>query len=178
MTAEDVVSFWLGLDEKTIFVADPAFDKLLAEKFGEDLKTAGSGGHDGWADSARGALGLVILLDQLSRNIYRGSAQMFANDDKALSLAKRAIASGYDAQLPMAERFWFYMPFMHAEDLDEQTACVAYLSVPGYEKSLPHAIEHRDIIARFGRFPHRNALLGRTSSRDEQAFLTAGGFSG
>jgi len=119
-----------------------------------------------------------LLLDQLSRNLQRGTLAMFAADPKALALAGAAIGKGDDRDCDASVKRWYYMPFMHSEDLADQETCVALCRQPGLEETLPFAITHRDIIARFGRFPHRNDMLGRATTAEEQAFLDAGGFSG
>ena len=139
----------------------------------------GRAGHlDSWAETAEGALGLVILLDQFSRNIHRGSPLMFAADARALSTAKRSINRGDHYAFPAPVAKWLYMPFEHAEDIDAQERAVGLFGARGPAENVPYAIEHRDIIARFGRFPHRNAILGRPSSPAERAYLADGGFAG
>lgn len=175
--ARDIVDFWLGLDEKQYWTADTAFDALVRERFAAALDQARAGTFDRWAGTPEGALGLVILLDQTSRNIHRGTPQAFAADARALSTAKSAVANGYDDNFEARVRRWFYMPYMHSEDLADQEACVA-LTAKRAKGTLKFAIQHRDIIARFGRFPHRNGILGRETTQEEQAFLDAGGFSG
>jgi uncharacterized protein (DUF924 family) len=137
-----------------------------------------AGGLADWADTTDGRLALVLLLDQMSRNLNRGTPGMFAHDAQALSLSRRAIAKGDADELPAAEMRWHVMPFMHSENLDDQNRCVELCRELGLDDTLPHAIEHRDIIERFGRFPHRNRLLGRAMRADEQEFLDKGGFSG
>lgn len=175
---DEVVNFWLSQDEKTWFTADPGFDAEVLSRFAELVEQAKSGALDDWADDPQGALALVILLDQMTRNIYRDSPDMFAADDKALSLAKRAIARGFDMDLPKEKRRWLYMPFMHSEDMADQERSVELFARSEISDSLPFAEEHADIIRRFGRFPHRNAILGRQTTPAEAAFLAGGGFSG
>lgn len=179
-TAEpgEVVSYWLSQDEKVWFTADPAFDAEVVSRFAELVERAKSGALDDWADEPEGALALVILLDQMTRNIYRDSPEMFAADAKALDVAKRAIARGFDMDLAEEKRRWLYMPFMHSEDLADQDTSVELFARSELSKSLPFAEEHADIIRRFGRFPHRNAILGRETTQEEAAFLAGGGFSG
>jgi uncharacterized protein (DUF924 family) len=179
-TAEpgDVVRFWLSQDDKVLFTADPNFDAEVLSRFAELVERAKSGALDDWADEPEGALALVILLDQMTRNIYRDSREMFAADDKALGLAKRAIERGFDMDLPKEQRRWLYMPFMHSEDLADQEMSVELFARSELSKSLPFAVEHADIIRRFGRFPHRNAILGRQTTQEEADFLAGGGFSG
>lgn len=177
-TPRDIVAFWIAAGPARWFTRDAAFDGELSVRF-KDLVAEGRAGHlDHWAETAEGALGLVILLDQFSRNIHRGSPLMFAADARALALAKHSISRGdhYAFSAPVAK--WLYMPFEHAEDIDAQERCVGLFASRGPVENLPYAIEHRDIIARFGRFPHRNAVLGRTSRPEELGFLADGGFAG
>ena len=175
---DDVVSFWLSQDEKVWFTADPAFDAEVLSRFAELVERAKSGALDDWADEPEGALALVILLDQMTRNIYRDSPEMFAADEQALAVAKRAIERGFDMDLPKHKRRWLYMPFMHSEEMADQERSVELFERSELAESLPFAVDHADIIRRFGRFPHRNAILGRETTRDEAAFLAGGGFSG
>jgi uncharacterized protein (DUF924 family) len=174
----EVVTFWLGQNDKVWFSADPAFDAEVLSRFAELVERAKSGSLDHWSDAAEGALALVILLDQMTRNIYRDSPEMFAADGKALAVARRAIERGFDEELPKDKRRWLYMPFMHSEDLADQERSVELFARSDISESLPFAEEHADIIRRFGRFPHRNAILGRRTTPEEAAFLAGGGFSG
>ena len=174
----DVVTFWLAQDEKTWFTADAAFDADVLSRFAELVERAKSGALDDWADEPEGALALVILLDQMTRNIYRDSPEMFAADDKALAVAKGAIERGFDQALPKDKRRWLYMPFMHSEDLADQERSVELFTRSAISESVSFAVDHADIIRRFGRFPHRNAILGRRTTPEEAAFLADGGFSG
>jgi uncharacterized protein (DUF924 family) len=178
MTPDDVIGFWLAAGEERWFFKDAAFDGALSIRFKTALADARNGAFDRWAETPRGALGLVILLDQFSRNIHRGSPLAFAADRKALTLSKSAIAKGFDHRFPPPLSLWFYMPFEHAEDMDAQMRCVALFTTRGPPEMIHWASLHRDIIARFGRFPHRNAVLGRKSQPEELAFLAAGGFAG
>ena len=174
----DVVSFWLTQSEKVWFTADPTFDAEVLSRFAALVEQAKSGALDDWADDPEGSLALVILLDQMTRNIYRDTAEMFAADGKALAVAKRAIERGFDMDLPKEKRRWLYMPFMHSEDLADQERSIELFDGSEMAASLPFAVEHADIIRRFGRFPHRNAILGRQTTPEEAAFLAGGGFSG
>lgn len=178
MTPRDVIDFWLAQPEKAYFVADTGFDGRLRETFGTAHGKAVSGELDGWSETRDGRLALILLLDQMSRNLRRGTPAMFAADPKALALAAKAIAMGDDSDCDVSLKRWYYMPFMHSEALADQERCVELCRQPGLEDTLPFAITHRDIIVRFGRFPHRNSLLGRTTNSEEQEFLDAGGFSG
>jgi uncharacterized protein (DUF924 family) len=178
MTPDDVIDTWLDAGEERWFFKNPAFDGALSIRFKSALADARNGAFDHWAESPRGALGLVILLDQFSRNIHRGSPFAFAADRKALALSKSVMARGFDHHFPAPLALWFYMPFEHAEDLDAQMRGVALFTTRGPSEMIHWAALHRDIIARFGRFPHRNAILGRPSRPEELAFLAAGGFAG
>ena len=130
---------------------------------------------DDWLSDADGALALVLLLDQIPRNIFRGSAHAFATDPLALHMASRALDAGFDARVEPALRFFFYLPFEHSEALAEQQRAVDLFTALGDANLLGYAVAHRDVITRFGRFPHRNAALGRINTPDEQAWLDAGG---
>ena len=178
MTPRDLIDFWMAQPDETLFSADPAFDAELADRFGALHAQAADGGLHDWRQTPDGRLAVVLLLDQMSRNLGRGTPAMFANDDAALTLAGKAIALGDDDVLPPAQAKWLYMPYMHSETLADQERCVELCRAAGFEAPLPHAIEHRDIIARFGRFPHRNKVLGRETTPDEQQFLDGGGFQG
>jgi uncharacterized protein (DUF924 family) len=178
MTADDVIDYWLAAGEERWFFKNPAFDGALSTRFKSALADARNGAFDHWAETPQGSLGLVILLDQLSRNIHRGTPLAFAADRKALALSKSVIAKGFDHRFPPPLALWFYMPFEHAEDMDAQMRCVALFTTRGPLEMIHYASFHRDIIARFGRFPHRNAILGRASRPEELAFLAAGGFAG
>ncbi len=177
-TARDIIDFWTAAGPARWFTKDAAFDGELSVRF-KDLVAEGRAGHlHDWGETAEGALGLVILLDQFSRNIHRGSPLMFAADKRALALAKCSIIRGDHYAFPVPVAKWLYMPFEHAEDIDAQERCVGLFMARGPAENLPYAKEHRDIIARFGRFPHRNAILGRASTLQERAYLADGGFAG
>lgn len=178
MTPEEVVDFWFQSGEDSWFEKNAAFDGALAVRFGAALGEARRGVYDSWAETPEGALGLVLLLDQVSRNIHRGSPLAFAADAKALALTRQWIARGFLLKLPPPRAQWLLMPLEHAEDLDAQHRCVALFQTLGLHEMAHWAQVHLDIIARFGRFPHRNAVLGRRSSPEELAFLKAGGFAG
>ena len=177
MTPDDVIDFWLAAGEVRWFTRDPAFDGQLAVRFKEPLAKARDSAFDHWAEMPKGMLGLILLLDQFSRNIHRGTPLAFAADRKAFSLAKRAIARGDHLSFPAPLATWLIMPFERAEDLDAQRRCVALFTVRD-PQMIYWGTLHLDIIARFGRFPHRNAILGRKSTPEELAFLAAGGFAG
>ncbi len=172
------MDFWALAGEERWFTKDAAFDGQLSVRFGGALKRARLGAFDHWGETPEGALGLIILLDQVSRNIHRGSPLAFAADARALALAKASVGRGYHQKLVPPLAMWLLMPFEHAEDLDAQHRCVALFGTLGLSEMVYYAQMHLDIIARFGRFPHRNAVLGRKSTAEEIAFLRAGGFAG
>lgn len=178
MTPQEVTAFWEQSGESRWFVKDAAFDGALKVRFGEALARARDGAFDHWGETPEGALGLAILLDQLSRNIHRGSPLAFAADQKALRMAKDWIGRGYHQKLAAPRARWLIMPFEHAEDLDAQCRGVALFQTMGLPELAYWAQVHLDIIARFGRFPHRNPVLGRVSTPAELAFLKSGGFAG
>lgn len=178
MTPQDIVSSWENAGESRWFTKSAAFDGALSVKFGAALRQARTGTFDHWAETPEGALGLVILLDQVSRNVHRGSPLAFAADARALRFAKQAIARGFHWRMPAPRAMWLCMPFEHSENIDDQWRCVALFQVLGLNEMVYWAKVHLDIVAKFGRFPHRNPVLGRTSTAAEIAFLKAGGFSG
>jgi uncharacterized protein (DUF924 family) len=184
MSPEDVLTFWFADGPARFrdawFDATPEFDADCAARFGDALRDARSGAFDHWAEEPRGALALVILLDQLSRNIHRGTKEAYAADPQALAVARAALARGLDAELGPVERVFLYLPFEHAEGLAEQEESVRlFEGLRGTFDSADTAIDaahrHRDVIHRFGRFPHRNAILGRASTPEEQAFVAKPG---
>ncbi|MDR6889919.1 MULTISPECIES: DUF924 family protein [Variovorax] len=176
-TARDVVDFWRNAGPDRWFAKNDAFDAEFGQRFLATHEAAAVGQLDHWANDAEGALALMVLLDQFPRNTWRGSARMFATDAKALAIARQAIEAGLDLKVDEALRRFFYLPFMHSESLAEQERSVE-LNAALDANTQRFAVLHRDIIARFGRFPHRNKLLGRTSSTEEQRYLDEGGFAG
>src|SRR5712691_2630032 len=177
-SAGDVLAYWRALGPERWYVKDAAIDVEIRDKF-RDLHAAAIEGLLGhWEDDASGALAHIIVLDQFSRNMFRGSAAAFAADPLARAAAGRAIGRGFDRQSAKAERPFFYLPFMHSEALADQERCCDLCRAAGDEGTLKFAELHADIILRFGRFPHRNAVLGRVTTPEEQAFLDGGGFSG
>ena len=178
MRPEEVSSFWEQAGAGRWFFKDAAFDGALKVRFGEALARARQGEFDHWGETPEGALGLVILLDQVSRNIHRGSPLAFAADARALRHAQTWVGQGFHWRLPAPRAQWFILPFEHAEDLDAQRRGVALFRTMGLSDAAHWAQLHLDIIARFGRFPHRNPVLGRVSTQEELAFLKAGGFAG
>ena len=173
---EGVLSFWREAGLKRWFAVDPAFDAEIRERYLATHQAAAAGRLSVWEDTAEGALALVIALDQFPRNMFRGTARAFSTDALALAAARRAIRHGFDLKTPMPERNFFYLPFEHSENLADQERCVALTDATGDAEAVKWAKVHHDVIHRFGRFPHRNAALGRVSTPEEIAFLAAGGF--
>ncbi|OCW57574.1 DUF924 family protein [Hoeflea olei] len=175
-TPETVLEFWYNeLSPKQWFVKDPALDQTITERFAKLHLALSRQVPPEWRASAEARLALVIALDQFPRNIYRGSPLAFATDTLALNAAKAALALGADAAVPEERRIFFYLPFEHAENLADQHRAVALCEALGNEQYLDYARQHRDIIERFGRFPHRNPILGRTSTPEEEAYLAEPG---
>lgn len=172
-----VTAFWRQAGPRRWFAKDAGFDADFKARFEAAHHLAASGAIDHWAADAEGALALLVLLDQLPRNAWRGSGHMFATDGKALAIAQAAVAAGFDQQVEAALRPFFYLPFMHSEALADQERSVA-LNRALDPDTQRFAVLHRDIVARFGRFPHRNAALGRRSTPEEQQFLDQDGFAG
>jgi uncharacterized protein (DUF924 family) len=176
VNAADVLAFWREAGPSRWFRKDEAFDSEFRTRFLHAHEAAMRGELDHWASDAEGALALLILLDQFPRNAFRGTPRMFATDAKAAEIAKCAIDAGFDNQIGDLRNF-FYMPLMHSEQLADQDRCVELSRSLG-DDTLRYAQLHREIIERFGRFPHRNPMLGRTTTPEEQRFLDDGGFAG
>ncbi len=169
---EDVLSFWFDeLGPEEWFEGSPELDETIRTRFGDLYESLTSGVPDEVLDEPRGALAAVILFDQFPRNMYRGTARAFVTDDVAVGIARKAVEKGFDNSLPPEQRQFLYMPFQHSEVSADQEHSVMLFKALGNEEGLRYAIEHRDIIDRFGRFPHRNRALGRESTADELAFL-------
>lgn len=204
---QDIVAFWQAAGPRRWFRKDRAFDEALRERFLAVHEATARGECDAWAAHATGSLALLILLDQFPRNAFRQTPRMFATDAQARAVADAAIRAGHDRAVPPALRQFYYLPFMHSEALADQVRSLALYAAlaaetaqdagqaagstagegaqvaPGASRmdardATRHAREHHDIVARFGRFPHRNAVLGRTSTAAELAFLDGGGFAG
>lgn len=173
----DVVAFWSEAGPERWFAKDDGFDRRFRELFLQAHESAVRGELEHWRHTPGGALALILLLDQFPRNVFRGTPRMYASDRAALGLAEAAVAAGHDRHFDADLRLFFYLPFAHSEVLAHQERSVALSRELGGE-SLAHAEGHRDIIKRFGRFPHRNAILGRETTADEQRFLDEGGFAG
>jgi uncharacterized protein (DUF924 family) len=176
-TAQEIVAFWRGVGPDGWFRKDAALDATIRARFLAAHEAAAAGRLKAWEDNAEGALALLILLDQFPRNMFRNDARAFATDPLARAIAAGALVKGFDAQIGGNMRNFFYLPFMHSEELADQERSVALYKAAG-SADLKWAELHADIIRRFGRFPHRNAVLGRTTTPEEQAFLDGGGFKG
>jgi uncharacterized protein (DUF924 family) len=175
---DEILQFWFeDIEHSRWFIKDHDFDRKLETRFGDLLKQALSGQLDAWSDTPLGRLALIILLDQFSRNIYRDSACAFAADAKALHLTIDGIEQHFDEKLSLEERSFFYMPLRHAEDLQMQQLGLKKtreLNATGYGTD-KYALNHLVMIERFGRFPHRNKILGRSSTPEEEAYVKANG---
>lgn len=178
----EIVEFWRAAGHARWFGKEEAFDAELRMRFEAAHFAASRGELSHWAETAEGALALLILVDQIPRNIFRGSAHAFATDALARSIAEAAIARGFDGEVEPMLRPFFYLPYEHSERLEDQDRSVALAQglrdAAGDADTLKWAILHRDIIVRFGRFPHRNPGLGRTTTAEEAQFLAEGGFAG
>ena len=173
-----VIDFWFSpASQPRWFSPTRAFDKSCEMRFGEQIERAGRGDFDDWLKTPQGYLGVILLLDQLTRNVYRGSPQAFAHDAKALAVAKSLTDHGMDTRMSRTWRIFAYLPFEHSEDRDDQARSVELFEALGEPMALDYAIRHKVIIDRFGRFPHRNTVLGRESSAEEMEFLTQPGSS-
>lgn len=176
--ATDVLDFWFNeLEPKDWFVSSSELDKTITFRFGDLLKSAAQSELFTWRDSAKGRLAEVIVLDQFSRNIYRNTPKAFAQDPLALALAQEAISLGLDQELETKQRSFLYMPFMHSESAIIHQQAVELFNEPGMENNYEFELKHKVIIDRFGRYPHRNDILGRSSSPEEVEFLTQPGSS-
>jgi uncharacterized protein (DUF924 family) len=175
---KDVLAFWTAAGPDKWFEKDTAFDAEIARRFFAAWHAGADGKLGKWEKTPEGALALTIVLDQFPRNMFRGHARTYATDAAACAVADRALARGFDREVPQHLRRFFYLPFMHAESLPDQERSIALARRLGDDESVKYAEQHAGIIRRFGRFPHRNAVLGRVSTPQEQAFLDGGGFAG
>ncbi|CAN5790850.1 DUF924 family protein [soil metagenome] len=185
----EVLDFWFGREgeegygefREEWFRKDEDFDHQVRENFLEDYERAARGEYNPWQEEAESCLALVILLDQFPRNLFRGDPRTYATDDKALGAARQALEKGHDRKLPAFQRHFFYMPFMHSEEVEDQRRSVALFRELAAEEDSPDVTEfaegHRDIVERFGRFPHRNELLGRDTTSEEAECLEQPGSS-
>jgi uncharacterized protein (DUF924 family) len=184
--ATSVLQFWFGGDapgegaygqqRRVWFKKDPAFDAAIRDRFLDDYEQAAAGGYDPWRSQPRSTLALLLLLDQFPRNLFRGEGRSYATDAYARQVTNGAIAQGFDALLLPVERVFLYLPLEHSEDPEDQARSVQYFEqlvavAPDLASTLDYAYRHQAVIDRFGRFPHRNAILGRASTPEELAFL-------
>jgi uncharacterized protein (DUF924 family) len=194
-TPESVLEFWFGNDLESPeavaarcrlwFAGEPSFDQLVRERFDGLPESAQRGALDSWQHEPRSGLAFVLVLDQFPRNLYRGSARCFAYDSLAYEVAAQAIDRGFDTRVSPLEAMFFYLPLEHREEAGAQARCVALFRSllerapaqlrPQFESFLSYAVRHQEVIDRFGRFPHRNAVLGRSSTEDELSYLESGG---
>ena len=178
MKAQNILHFWFDeLTDKQYFAKDAALDETIRTRFGAILEAAMRCELFGWRASPEGRLAEIIVLDQFSRNVYRDTPLSFAQDALALSLAQELVASGQDSALSTAQRRFAYMPYKHSESLLIHAQAMQLFALPGLEEAMDFEQRHQSIIARFGRYPHRNAVLGRTSTAEETAFLNQPGSS-
>lgn len=177
-TAKQIVDFWIEAGPSKWFAKDDQFDSAFKDIALEAHFAAARRELDGWMDSYEGALALILLLDQLPRNAFRGTAHMFATDPLALKMAYQAVDKAYHQQGETNLRPFFLMPLMHSEALEDQDRLLELLDAEAHAETYKFAVIHRDIIVDFGRYPHRNASLGRDTTAKEAEFLKSGGFSG
>ena len=178
MDAADILRFWFDeIEPAQWWRADPAFGAQVRERFGEVLRAATAGELHGWRATPEGRLAEVIVLDQFSRNIHRGTPGAFAADPMALGLAQEAVAGGHDQALPVPRRAFLYMPYMHSESPRIHGVADELFRTRASKDSHQFELRHKAIIDRFGRYPHRNQILGRTSTPEELAFLVTPGSS-
>jgi len=187
--AGDVLDFWFGREDDPEygrfrdewFRKDPEFDARVTKQFAGLYEEAAAGELDGWRDDAESCLALVIVLDQFPRNMFRGDRRTHAEDDRALGTSKYAVEHALDRELPAFQRMFLYMPFMHSENVEDQRRSVELFERLAGEEGAPdvvsYAVAHKDIVERFGRFPHRNEILGRETTSEEAVFLTTEGSS-
>jgi uncharacterized protein (DUF924 family) len=174
----EVLAFWRAAGRERWYERDDTFDADVRSRFLELWRKAAAGELSSWETTDEGALALVIILDQFPRNMFRGDIRTYSSDALAREVASRAIAGGADIRVEPALLEFLYMPFMHSEHLADQLRCVQLFRNTDHADNLKYAEDHADIIRRFGRFPHRNPILGRSTTPEEQAFLDGGGFRG
>ncbi len=172
-----ILAFWRDAGPDRWYTRDDGFDAVVRRRFLDLWRKAAAGQLSSWEASDDGTLALVVVLDQFPRNMFRGDARTYASDALAREVAHRAIERGVDARIDPALREFLYLPLMHSEHLPDQLRCIELSRNAGHAENLKWAEHHADIIRRFGRFPHRNRILGRANRPDEQAFLDEGGFS-
>ena len=176
MQPQSILHFWFTeLTPKDHFAKDAALDEAIRSRFGATLEAAAQCELFAWRATPEGRLAEVLVLDQFSRNVYRDTARAFAQDALALALAQELVASGHDRSLPLAQRSFVYMPYMHSESALVHAQAALLFAQPGMEDTLRFELRHQAIIERFGRYPHRNVLLGRESTPEELVFLNEPG---
>lgn len=176
--ATEVIEFWRAAGKAKWFARDEGFDAEFDRRFRTLHFSAARQELESWMQSADGALALLLLLDQFPRNCFRDSAHSYATDGLARQYARRALEAGFDTQVEPELRMFFYLPFEHSEAMADQEQAIQLFADSGNDELLKYAVLHRDLIARFGRFPHRNAALGRESTQEELDYLANGGFKG
>ena len=177
-TPDEVIQFWREAGPEKWFSKDETFDQACRDRFMPTYEAAARGDLNEWELTPDGALAVILLLDQFPRNMVRGQRETYKTDPVALIAADRAIERGYDHKVEPQFRRFFYLPFMHSETLGHQERSVALNEALGDEDSVKYAHHHHDIVARFGRFPHRNTILGRETTPEEEAFLKESDFRG
>jgi uncharacterized protein (DUF924 family) len=174
----DILDFWFDeCNPEQWFKKNDEFDKLLDSRFGSTVEDALSGRLDGWEETEEGCLALILVLDQFTRNIYRDTPRAFSGDKKALELSQKCCDNGHLANPDLHRREFILMPMMHSEDIAVQEASLPLFKELGSVEGYEYAVKHRDVIAHFGRFPHRNVVLGRQSTNEELEFLKQPGSS-
>jgi len=171
---QKIIDFWFADDVRKLWFNSTAeFDQMLSDRFEDTLKQADRGELDHWMESAAGCLALVIVLDQFPLNMFRGSAQSFATEARSRDVARVAIANGFDKTLAAEQQAFLYMPFMHSEEIADQELALELFAKPGMESNLRFSRHHHALVETYGRFPHRNAVLGRTSTAAEIEYLNS-----
>ena len=174
VSPKDILDFWYAADMRSKwFAATPQLDAAIKEQFEGIWEAAMRGELDPWLSSPDGCLALAIILDQFPLNMFRGTAKSFSSEQQGIAIAKHTIAQGFDQHIDPTQVAFLYMPLMHSEDLADQDLSVALFAAAGLENNLRFARHHREIVSRFGRFPHRNAVLGRTSTPEESGYLNS-----
>lgn len=174
ITPQNILDFWYAEEmQSRWFASTPALDAEILDKFGALWRSAAAGELDNWKETPAGCLALAIVLDQLPLNMFRGMAESFSTEQQAVETAKQAIRMGFDLRLPVERRAFLYMPLMHSESLADQELSVGLFEAAGLESNLRFARHHRELIRKFGRFPHRNRILGRQSTPEEIAYLSS-----
>ena len=172
--ARELIDYWYSEDMSSHwFNSTEEIDRQLREKYQSLWQTARDGQLDHWMDSPQGCLALIILCDQLPLNMFRGEAHSFSTESKAITVAHYAIEQGFNKLIPRQQLAFLYMPLMHSENLEDQDLAVSSFEQAGLDENAKFARHHREIVRRFGRFPHRNAILGRNSSEEELAYLAS-----